>query len=1131
MEITSAATSPAPLPLIPCAYADCSWVGLSTEYEQHVAKCPCGKDSGVAGEDGNPDWQSAAVRRRRMPDADPQPSLVPLRVADGPIHDRGFGPHPRPRLYEASMARRRRGQPRSNEEADVTLREVHGPSYRVRGSGGDQPVPALSSHYPRTAPAHAAGNPAGLAAEDATVAGLGVHLPLKAPMPRAQAASSGPPIGSPEEAEALAKALRESAEIAEVLAVAKEAEAAEARAVASCAAAQAAAASASAGTGGRASADVAPSFAQESTATLTPLPVRPDSNSGYPPRAAPTAATASAPSPPGLASEMPTSPQAAASPPGAPTTRRRWGARRAAESTRLQLQRAIHRECDVDGDGFLRCEELRNFASETGFDGDDEEWASEYKSLCNGRGVDDTVGFNEAEFAAVVDDGTATGVYCTDEELQAAFARLQAGRKHAAVAATAASSGPRCHAEYVVDVSTIPETVGPVAVLSDELPHPASAPLAISRAERAGGDVSSSEAVGAGSAEEAAPFPSCTPAVGASLMSGLEVGTDLPASSSAGATSTTARGPEEGATTESSEGSGRAAALPQSPSPAEYSDEVRGSAATEAVEETVVPDPQPDQSCAPSDEWSKRLQMVLDVPMLRRSFRPQEPDAEAEPSDVEEDDEDEESEEEEVFPLEADALGDGGERKDGLAEGDYEDEDGYEGGVWAREPWEGYDEAWAAHYTDGAPRPEEAFVHFVPLGEPWPPPVSPPMWSGGGSTLESHQQFILASHLKSRLRDLLRTEEDQRRASECLQSLEAVLGERLPQGHRWRVHAFGSMANGFGSRHGDIDACANVEGLPPGAQVQAQSSVAVLRQLGPLLRGSSFEVKEAILHARIPILRLRYRTEFHDEEVDLSINNPRPLRNTRLLKAYASLSPRVAELGVLIKDWAKCRKVSGAAGGHLSSYAVTLMVIYFLQVGSNSWMPCLQHFAGAGGGDAPSTSNAVWEDPSAAEALAAMAAQSWKLLAGLEALVRGFFKFYAVTFRWGTEVVSVRMGSRLPRHDDAFQSLSGRLAMKLHVEDPFERVRNLSDVFRPGCEDELRHHISETHALLQGVHGKRQSYDGHGPWPAAGLVGPPSPPFGMPPPAPMPWPMPVPGQHMASVAMMQGHMEEVMRTS
>merc|ERR1719277_329345 len=58
------------------------------------------------------------------------------------------------------------------------------------------------------------------------------------------------------------------------------------------------------------------------------------------------------------------------------------------------------------------------------------------------------------------------------------------------------------------------------------------------------------------------------------------------------------------------------------------------------------------------------------------------------------------------------------------------------------------------------------------------------------------------------------------------------------------------------------------------------------------------------------------------------------------------IDPRTKALILLVKRWAKDRGVCHAAKGHLSPYAWTLMVIYFLQVGVEDEGPLLPPLSG-----------------------------------------------------------------------------------------------------------------------------------------------------------------------------------------
>jgi len=309
------------------------------------------------------------------------------------------------------------------------------------------------------------------------------------------------------------------------------------------------------------------------------------------------------------------------------------------------------------------------------------------------------------------------------------------------------------------------------------------------------------------------------------------------------------------------------------------------------------------------------------------------------------------------------------------------------------------------------------------------------------------------SELQSLVRSSVLTARESQQVDECIRDLTVILHANVEKPASWKVAAFGSSVNGFGSTGCDIDVVA-FQDLPVGAL--ACDARSILRKLQkPLSRHKSFFVTEALCNHRIrvPIIKMRYAGS---RQVDLSVNNTIPFANTRLLQAYAALDQRVAELGVMVKLWAKAWGLCGAPNGRLSSYAFLMMVIYFLQVDAMG-LPCLQN-----DGDAP-----FQEDGATALVESVKLAGGWDVNETLAGLFRGFFSFYATRFRWGTEVVSVRLGRRENSRSAEFKSLNNHQAKCLHIEDPFIRQRNLNDVLRTGSEEELWEGIAAAEGALR----------------------------------------------------------------
>eukprot|EP00747_Dinoflagellata_sp_TGD_P047287 gnl/TRDRNA2_/TRDRNA2_144919_c0_seq1.p1 gnl/TRDRNA2_/TRDRNA2_144919_c0~~gnl/TRDRNA2_/TRDRNA2_144919_c0_seq1.p1 ORF type:complete len:625 (+),score=101.50 gnl/TRDRNA2_/TRDRNA2_144919_c0_seq1:37-1911(+) len=287
------------------------------------------------------------------------------------------------------------------------------------------------------------------------------------------------------------------------------------------------------------------------------------------------------------------------------------------------------------------------------------------------------------------------------------------------------------------------------------------------------------------------------------------------------------------------------------------------------------------------------------------------------------------------------------------------------------------------------------------------------------SVLEGCDKNQLERDLRAKLQECEPTAEDDALQAACIKSLEEMV---KTLGEEWRVKAFGSAANGFGTRGSDLDISCFQEGID--TEDTAYTSSVLREKLRPLLyQHNRFEIVEEILSARIPILKLRFDGSL---DVDLSCHNIQPLRNTRLLQAYAKLDPVVRQLVVAIKLWAKAEHVSGAPDGNLSSYSLTLLALYFLQVDPDLQMPRLN------------TKIFGEEDFEGRRQIV------WSCRLPLADVVCRFFHFYAVEFDWGAEVVSVRLGRRAST--EGFPKLKARSVQRFHVEDPYLLEKNLNYV-------------------------------------------------------------------------------------
>lgn len=191
--------------------------------------------------------------------------------------------------------------------------------------------------------------------------------------------------------------------------------------------------------------------------------------------------------------------------------------------------------------------------------------------------------------------------------------------------------------------------------------------------------------------------------------------------------------------------------------------------------------------------------------------------------------------------------------------------------------------------------------------------------------------------------------------------------------------------------------------------------------------------------------------------IDFSINCTIPLYLAALRTHCGQIDPRAKDLMLLVRRWAKDRGICHAAKGHLSPYAWSLMIVYYLQAGldadGGALLPPVEDLA-----DRLQTSQQN-KKPVAAllQGFTEKTPQSPQPQCQLSenqksvaALLRGFFHFYAKEFDWRNEAVSVRRGKRGPpeltlplhivMHEDGKTTSVGP-----SIEDPVEPSQNLGD--------------------------------------------------------------------------------------
>lgn len=291
--------------------------------------------------------------------------------------------------------------------------------------------------------------------------------------------------------------------------------------------------------------------------------------------------------------------------------------------------------------------------------------------------------------------------------------------------------------------------------------------------------------------------------------------------------------------------------------------------------------------------------------------------------------------------------------------------------------------------------------------------VEPPVF-----TLETLTQEIQEETLKC-----VQTVETLQKKLKLKSFLERTLSPFFPG---CSLHLCGSSSNGFGGNTSDADFCLILKHLQQSNN--RKEALPILRKIQRVLDNdpkNTFLSRCAVIPASVPILK--FKDMISGCECDININNIVGLRNTHLLRAYCGVDYRVQPLVMLVKRWAKTHNINDASLGTLSSYALALMVIHYLQgVCKPAVVPVLQRQYPALFRYTSDFSSLLALNP-----CKSMVCNQSENRQSIGELFIGFFKYYAADFSWSTDYISIALGAAYPRDSQRKRKL-------VCVEEPFD---------------------------------------------------------------------------------------------
>ncbi|XP_048579309.1 uncharacterized protein LOC5521762 isoform X2 [Nematostella vectensis] len=288
------------------------------------------------------------------------------------------------------------------------------------------------------------------------------------------------------------------------------------------------------------------------------------------------------------------------------------------------------------------------------------------------------------------------------------------------------------------------------------------------------------------------------------------------------------------------------------------------------------------------------------------------------------------------------------------------------------------------------------------------------------------------------------------------------------------VMPYGSSANGLGWKGSDLDLCLLLDNNPSeedlskdGVKQCADELGIVVKALKDLVPGCAHVVP--VFSAKCPVVKFVHQPS--GVSCDLTINNRLGMENTKLLRCYLSLDPRVKQLITVARAWARAAGLSRDRGGHLSNYALTLMAVYFLQITSPPVIPslqCINKWLLLSSSTTPAHENCNCEQAKFIDGWDCSYFDDVTRVSSSEnscdivQLLTAFFDFYGNRFDYGNCVVNIRTGqhcTKLAIQEELQEVMRSRTkgdnAMSLPkivefdltdfcVQDPFELSHNVT---------------------------------------------------------------------------------------
>ena len=152
------------------------------------------------------------------------------------------------------------------------------------------------------------------------------------------------------------------------------------------------------------------------------------------------------------------------------------------------------------------------------------------------------------------------------------------------------------------------------------------------------------------------------------------------------------------------------------------------------------------------------------------------------------------------------------------------------------------------------------------------------------------------------------------------------------------VKPYGSIVNNFMTEWGDIDIC-----IIPKDNSSINNYLEYLEEIKEEAVNNQKIACCNIMERYQRFLILKIKDIKTNIDLDITVQNILPILNTNLIRLYSLLDQRFHILGTFLKFWVKKNHIHGALDKYLSSYALLLLIIHYLQnIAEPKILPILQ---------------------------------------------------------------------------------------------------------------------------------------------------------------------------------------------